>query len=93
MHRRDGRIAIVHDAVMTYDDSIPWHVEEKNTLNCKRVKNLDFVSCNHLFPHGSSFRPPLHQGFESFGAMGPIPAIVSPTTVLLVGARTRQMGG
>ena len=34
---REGYIAIVHDAMSTYIDSIPWLVEEENTLNWFRV--------------------------------------------------------
>ncbi|KAL7537288.1 hypothetical protein ACHAXR_008774, partial [Thalassiosira sp. AJA248-18] len=33
----EGYIAIVHDAMSTYADSIPWLVEEENTLNWFRV--------------------------------------------------------
>lgn len=33
----EGRIAIVHDAMSTFIDTIPWLVEEKNTLNWFRV--------------------------------------------------------
>jgi hypothetical protein len=33
----DGYIAIVHDASSSYTDTIPWLVEEKNTLNWFRV--------------------------------------------------------
>ncbi|KAL7542550.1 hypothetical protein ACHAXR_011864 [Thalassiosira sp. AJA248-18] len=33
----EGYIAIVHDAMITYEDSIPWLVEEENTLNWFRV--------------------------------------------------------
>ena len=34
-HCREGYIVIVHDAMSTYIDTIPWLVEEENTLNCK----------------------------------------------------------
>jgi len=34
---REGYIAIVHDAMSTYVDNIPWLVEEENTLNWFRV--------------------------------------------------------
>lgn len=33
----EGYIAIVHDAMSTYQDSIPWLVEEENTINWFRV--------------------------------------------------------
>jgi len=33
----EGYIAIVHDAMSTYKDTIPWLVEEENTLNWFRV--------------------------------------------------------
>ena len=39
----EGYIAIVHDAISSYTDTIPWLVEEKNTLNCKLSKDfLDY---------------------------------------------------
>ena len=31
----EGYIAIVHDAAPPQQDTIPWLVEETNTLNCK----------------------------------------------------------
>ncbi|KAL7542499.1 hypothetical protein ACHAXR_011825, partial [Thalassiosira sp. AJA248-18] len=34
---REGHIAIVHDAMSSYKDTIPWLVEEENTLNWFRV--------------------------------------------------------
>ena len=34
---QDGYIAIVHDAMSTYKDTIPWLVEEESTLNWFRV--------------------------------------------------------
>ena len=34
---REGYVAIVHDAMSTYVDTIPWQVEEENTLNWFRV--------------------------------------------------------
>ena len=33
----EGYIAIVHDPVISYKDTIPWLVEEENTLNWFRV--------------------------------------------------------
>jgi len=33
----EGHVAIVHDATSTYIDSIPYHIEEENTLNWFRV--------------------------------------------------------
>jgi hypothetical protein len=73
---REGYIAIVHDAISSYTDTIPWLVEEKNTLNCKLKPNC----CDKGFLDVTSFRPLLTefmfifvmmfvvcQGFGCFG--------------------------
>ena len=37
VNAENGYIAIIHDAMTTYKDTIHWHVEEENTLNWFRV--------------------------------------------------------
>lgn len=45
----EGYVAVVHDAMSTYRDSIPWLVKEENTLNWFRV----FWDGNGTYPGDS----------------------------------------
>ncbi len=67
----EGYIAIVHDAAPPQQDTIPWLVEETNTLNCKlnRVVNNRFLLSRYrvLLIKSLFFCLDFCQGFACFG--------------------------
>lgn len=91
----EGYIAIVHDAISSYTDTIPWLVEEKNTLNCKQ-RILRYIFAHHFFH--LTHVPFIHfaKGFVCFGiAMASILAAARQTRARRTSAKQlrRTMGG
>lgn len=44
----EGYVAIVHDAMSTYKDTIPWLVAEQETLNCKLFTLLFYLLADRM---------------------------------------------
>ena len=94
---RAGYIAIVHDAVSAYTDTIPWLVEEKNTLNCKpRFVVICFRLVSSPYSLSSFLLLSFCQGFVYFGmAMVTILAAARQTHARTITAKQlrQTMGG